>query len=290
MRLLCLHGVGSSGSICESQFQPFVKAADPSYEFVFVNGPVTSIRGPGMGGEYDGPFYSHTTGYTTGEMVEALDHLEAVMEEMGPFDGVVGFSQGAALAISYIYDQKTRHGQTPFKFALFFSSVCAFSPNPDYSKDVIERLSGRGYGLAQNGHGTNGSSDASSVTPEERVLWETILTVIKPLRDSQALLPDIDLEVYTRRDDVDNAPRLLLPQLMGEKIKIPTFHMHGKRDAEFMQDMSMIARGMFDDGLMRKAEHSGSHHPPNKDAEVRTAVRGLEWAIGQSRKMGLLAQ
>lgn len=47
MRVLCLHGVGSSGSICQSQFEPFVKAADPSYEFVFVDGPAASIRGPG---------------------------------------------------------------------------------------------------------------------------------------------------------------------------------------------------------------------------------------------------
>ncbi|KAL2139489.1 hypothetical protein VTI28DRAFT_5101 [Corynascus sepedonium] len=283
MRLLCLHGVGSSGSICESQFEPFVRATDPSYEFVFVDGPAASIRGPGMGGEYDGPFYSHTTGYTTKEMTEALDHLEAVVEEMGPFDGVVGFSQGAATAISYIYDQQTRHCRMPFGFALLFSSVCAFSPNSDYSKDVIERLGARGYDLEQSG-----VADATSLTPEERILWETILKVIKPLRDGQALLPDIDLNVYTHKEHVDNAPRLLLPQLMGEKIKIPTFHMHGKRDAQFMRDMSLIARDMFDESLMRKAEHSGSHHPPNQDAEVRSAVRALEWVIGQSRKLGLL--
>jgi pimeloyl-ACP methyl ester carboxylesterase len=241
------------------------------------------MRFLGMGGEYDGPFYSHTTGYTTGEMVEALDDLEAVIEEMGPFDGVVGFSQGAATAISYIYDQQTRHGRRPFGFALLFSSVCAFSPNPDYSRGIIDGLAARSFDLAQSG-----AADVSSLTPDERLLWETILKVIKPLRDGHALLPDIDLDVYTRKEHVDNAPRLLLPQLMGEKIKIPTFHMHGKRDTQFMRDMSLIARGMFDESLMRKAEHSGSHHPPNKDSEVRTAVGALEWVIGQSRKLGLL--
>lgn len=47
MRILCLHGVGSSGSICESQFRPFLQAADASYEFVFVDGPELSERGPG---------------------------------------------------------------------------------------------------------------------------------------------------------------------------------------------------------------------------------------------------
>lgn len=47
MRILCLHGVGSSGSILESQLDAFVKAADPSYEFVYADGPYPSEKGPG---------------------------------------------------------------------------------------------------------------------------------------------------------------------------------------------------------------------------------------------------
>lgn len=47
MRILCLHGVGSSGSICESQLGAFLKVVDPSYEFVFVDGPALCERGPG---------------------------------------------------------------------------------------------------------------------------------------------------------------------------------------------------------------------------------------------------
>jgi len=47
MRILCLHGVGSSGKILESQLQPFMQAVDPSYEFVFVDGPFLCERGPG---------------------------------------------------------------------------------------------------------------------------------------------------------------------------------------------------------------------------------------------------
>ena len=47
MKILCLHGVGSSGSICESQFRAFLKVVDPSYEFIFTEGPALSERGPG---------------------------------------------------------------------------------------------------------------------------------------------------------------------------------------------------------------------------------------------------
>jgi predicted esterase len=47
MRVLCLHGVGSSATVLENQLRRFVQAVDPSYEFVFVDGPVPSERGPG---------------------------------------------------------------------------------------------------------------------------------------------------------------------------------------------------------------------------------------------------
>lgn len=47
MKILALHGMGSSGKILESQLSAFIKGADPSYEFVFIDGPILSPRGPG---------------------------------------------------------------------------------------------------------------------------------------------------------------------------------------------------------------------------------------------------
>jgi Serine hydrolase (FSH1) len=233
-----------------------------------------------MGAQFDGPFYSHTAGYAPNQMVEAIEHLEATMDELGPFDGVVGFSQGAALAISYIYDQQTRGGLMPFTFALLFSSVFAFSPNPEHSRGVVQRLCARRCDLT-----LMVQADDSPMTSDELVFHDAIVRVLKPLRENQALLPDIELGVYTGGDGAE-APTLMLPQLMSEKICIPTVHISGKRDAEFMRDMSSIARDMFDKKLMRTLEHSGSHEPPQKEAEVRTAVRAMEWAIRQSQKMG----
>lgn len=47
MKILCLHGFGSSGKILEDQADKLIKALDPTYEFVFVDGPEDANRGPG---------------------------------------------------------------------------------------------------------------------------------------------------------------------------------------------------------------------------------------------------
>lgn len=47
MKILCLHGVGSSGAILEKQMSNLRRELDPSFELVFVDGPFESERGPG---------------------------------------------------------------------------------------------------------------------------------------------------------------------------------------------------------------------------------------------------
>ena len=52
--------------------------------------------------------------------------MEEIIEEEGPFDGVIGFSQGAAVAanILLLYQAKNLFGPPPFKVAVF---LCATS-------------------------------------------------------------------------------------------------------------------------------------------------------------------
>lgn len=47
MKILCLHGAGSSGVLLEEQMANFRRELDPSFELVFVDGPFESERGPG---------------------------------------------------------------------------------------------------------------------------------------------------------------------------------------------------------------------------------------------------
>ena len=57
----------------------------------------------------------------------ALDFVQETIDEEGPFDGVIGFSQGATLALALLLRHSTDHPLDPpyaiFKFAIFFSCV-----------------------------------------------------------------------------------------------------------------------------------------------------------------------
>ena len=53
---------------------------------------------------------------------ESIKHVETVVEQSGPFDGLLGFSQRACF-ISLLCSHKARHPDSPiqFRFVLFFS-------------------------------------------------------------------------------------------------------------------------------------------------------------------------
>ena len=59
----------------------------------------------------------------------AQDYVLGIIEEEGPFDGVMGFSQGAALAASLILEQRKTHpfDETFFKFAIFICATLSFN-------------------------------------------------------------------------------------------------------------------------------------------------------------------
>lgn len=62
--------------------------------------------------------------------IAALDRLEAYIEEEGPFEGVMAYSQGAGLAAMLLVRRQylQPHKQLPFKCAIFFSPVQVYDP------------------------------------------------------------------------------------------------------------------------------------------------------------------
>jgi predicted esterase len=298
MRVLCLHGVGSSASICETQLRPFLRAVDSTFEFIFVDGPVLSPRGPGknqrslhpvngadtyfaigVSADIHGPFFSHTAGYSAAEMVDAFNHLEETIHELGPFDGVLGFSQGAALTIAYMHRQEELQMMVPFGFAVCLSSVVPCSADVTYLQGTIEKLSEHRRLLT-----VGPATHDSTLKKEELIFINLLMKTIVPARERQAMLPDIDINLYTNGGGID-APRIMHPQLLTTRIRIPTVHVTGKRDFDFMHNMSEAAIGLCDERMVRKLQHSGGHHPPQKNAEVQALIRAMDWAIKQSQKV-----
>ena len=146
---------------------------DNSATFYFTQGPCETVPPPGFEAYFGGkPYYRFMT-YEGGEggegvdilerirdfpegitaedtlrelMVDglgdarqsvrrALDYLYRIMEEEGPFEGIIGYSEGATVAATLLLDEQQRlekEGRTPMlKCAIFFAGWPPLTPEAD---------------------------------------------------------------------------------------------------------------------------------------------------------------
>ena len=138
-------------------------------QFHFLNGPFAAPAAVGIAERYKGPYYRfldndapHNNqalrraqssswqatspedwvqnmreyGWTDIESSKACDFLQQYVEEHDedPFDGILGFSEGASVAASLILRQFAEKRTSPFKFAIF---ICAVPPFRWHGKGII---------------------------------------------------------------------------------------------------------------------------------------------------------
>ncbi|KAL7935482.1 DUF341 domain-containing protein [Trichoderma chlorosporum] len=130
MKILCLHGGGTSSQIFEIQTAAIRRelSMDSSFVFEFLEG---NIAWPPPAGIHEFmPEATEFFGYydlnqpTT--ITQAVDQLEEYVRSEGPFDGVIGFSQGAGLAAMLL--MRAHNRVTPiFSFAIFFCGAGLFN-------------------------------------------------------------------------------------------------------------------------------------------------------------------
>ncbi|XP_061351309.1 uncharacterized protein LOC133312124 [Gastrolobium bilobum] len=101
-RILCLHGFRTSGEILKRLVLRWPETVLQKLDLVFLDGKFSAQGKSDVEGIYDPPYYEwfqaneDFTEYTNFE--ECLAYIEDYMVKNGPFDGVLGFSQGAILA------------------------------------------------------------------------------------------------------------------------------------------------------------------------------------------------
>lgn len=93
LRILCLHGYTSSASRLQRQLAPVAAAVEPYAQFTFVNGPFSAPPGHAW---WDANTADGVTTYDG--WPKSRSYLHTVFKEQGPFDGILGFSQGAILS------------------------------------------------------------------------------------------------------------------------------------------------------------------------------------------------
>ncbi|KAJ2146568.1 Ovarian cancer-associated protein 2, partial [Coemansia sp. RSA 564] len=110
-KILCLHGFGENAELFKIRSRNFRAVVGDTADLVFLDGPV-DIGSLHMttGGLVDASIAREFTNLgwwwmRRGRSFEArgigktMDLISKVLTEQGPFDGILGFSQGASLAI-----------------------------------------------------------------------------------------------------------------------------------------------------------------------------------------------
>jgi pimeloyl-ACP methyl ester carboxylesterase len=119
-RVLCLHGFRTSSVILQQQLLPLTSILhELDYELVVPNGP-HAATGPAEGAEDLDDDDSYGWWLYDGDGHDSkpigLEQSVKFLMELGPFDGIVGFSQGGAMAALMA-------GRLGAKWALLFSPV-----------------------------------------------------------------------------------------------------------------------------------------------------------------------
>lgn len=151
-RILCLHGGGVTAEIFRLQARALIKAL-PQFRFVFADGPHFCNAGPGIMPVYAdyGPFQRWLRWLPEHPEIDDESAIDEILynintakdadEGDGPWVGLMGFSQGAKLAASLLYDQQIRmekegKAETDYKFAVLLAgrsplvSFCEYSRSP----------------------------------------------------------------------------------------------------------------------------------------------------------------
>ncbi|PYH91927.1 hypothetical protein BO71DRAFT_384662 [Aspergillus ellipticus CBS 707.79] len=142
MRFLCLHGAGTSAEIFEIQSGGITyDLAKKGHTFKYANGYMEDAVEPQLKDIFPGPFYSHyPRDRAPGEkLAPAIKHVQQIIESDGPFDAVMGFSQGAAIAAAMIAQHAQTHQEPLFKLAVF---ICAATPFDSTGNEFLSAPAG----------------------------------------------------------------------------------------------------------------------------------------------------
>ncbi|KAJ5120793.1 uncharacterized protein N7515_010181 [Penicillium bovifimosum] len=275
MRILALHGLGSSSSLLKEQLAPFIRALGKEYQFKFLDGEIPCGRGPGVPAWAPRPFYSYATGFTPVEMRQALSHLDNFIKEHGPFDGVFGFSLGAALAITYMLDQQKKQASSPFCFAVMFSPIFVVSPDDSFCEQLLRRWLADDHAVFRSKF-----PDDDFMTELEDPSEQTLAQYLQQILSMQSMgvgliLPNTNVD-FLGTKKTEEVPRLIHPDLLNARIKIPTVHVTGQNDSPYIGKQSAVARDLCTASIRRVHSHDGGHDVPSKISDVNAIVPSIK--------------
>ncbi|MCJ1226264.1 hypothetical protein MMC12_002914 [Toensbergia leucococca] len=261
MKLLGLHGKGTSASIFKSQTSAFRSKLGPDFSFDFVDASFPSTPAAGIDLFYNPPYYAFWNSPAAKDIRASHKWLLEKLRRDGPYDGVVMFSQGCALIASFIlyHQAETPHLPLPFKVAIF---ICGGVPLP-----VLEDL-----GLP--------------ISPEARE-WDS-----KSSKDLQKIAASVatmqpGVDRWFRKDDEafdldtpinhSNVYGLDFTQFPSDiRINIPTVHIYGSKDPRYPASIQLAQ--FCKPSVRRMYDHEGGHDVPRTTDVSENIAELVNWS------------
>ncbi|TEY78487.1 hypothetical protein BOTCAL_0048g00130 [Botryotinia calthae] len=137
MRFLCLHGAGTNSQIFEFQTASLRHELGGDHVYEFVDGLIPCEPFAGMSCRLqdfissDSDYLAYYEPNNSTSFSKAKSDLKTYIDEEGPFDGVIAFSQGSSLAAVVMIEQHVRQAAKfdatstttqPFRCAVFLSA------------------------------------------------------------------------------------------------------------------------------------------------------------------------
>ncbi|MCJ1391332.1 hypothetical protein MMC18_004195 [Xylographa bjoerkii] len=252
MKFLCLHGKGTSAEIFEMQTgavfslhaqflvaetitEGFRNLLPKHFDYDFLEGEKEVPPAPLIAKVFPGPYMSYLTDYSVSSIEEQHEFIMNIVDEEGPFDGVMGFSQGASLAASILIHHQIEKPwlPPPFRVAVFLCATYAHSRNSLDGKDVTDKVPASGLPDRRRSTDSGYSSDDNSARDSIRVFYA----------------------------DSTKA-----------RIQIPTAHLYGENDSYLHESLEIV--DLCDQRLSLEFKHKGGHEVP-MDAVSNKKIRDI---------------
>ncbi|CAH0052192.1 unnamed protein product [Clonostachys solani] len=250
MRFLCLHGYATDSATLEHQLGPLLANLPSDWQYDFVE--ATSQPSPLILGSLDGIPSSARCWYnlpTPDALQNARDDLLRHIDAEGPYEGIIGFSQGGMMAVSLLlWDSALPDGPTlPFKMVILISAFQSHSLHSGVLEWSKNDGDWEGKKVLGGEHPVTTRSGWKS-DPRSRFDYHLLAGAMEPIPSPVEFL-------LKYHPDYDTC-----------RLAIPVVHVRGAKEPN--QIMFQDAIQMFGSEDNEILTHSGGHHFPKEAGEL----------------------
>ncbi|KAJ5358479.1 uncharacterized protein N7496_010892 [Penicillium cataractarum] len=241
------------------------------YEWEFVDADHDCEAAEGVSQIYPGPYLSfYNTPYTK-EVSKSHAFIDEMIEQDGPFDAIMGFSQGAAVAASYILKAQASDSLAPppFRLAIFICSSLPFSTDPSAGFNITR--------LYETG---------GDMLTSDLAYWKSFAGAAPP-----TTIPHVNCGLNgtlsdAHLDPTDTVHRYHpLANTVANRIDIPTVHIYGRDDPYKGQSVALLGLCSSQQDLTYSYEHPGGHNVPTMETVSKNISNLIRKAVTRSELM-----